>query len=657
MSNCHTHSTSHEASLSQSENGQSPPIDESDVGESPKPEEAERGSRAPEAKAERGASSRQLQHAEDSAAPQASRASEATVRRKRKLKDRCTKGYVDLLNESILDASSPGIHNETPLPPSQIGASLWTSIEKETLFSRLAVHGPVDLRSLSSAIGSKSEAEVHLYLKLFHTGAAELEATSKARRAFSHRDIPAAYEVSVECEKHLEAAGDCLASCVERQDVERWKEKYGDHWLIDEKLAEELDSQAEQEEGVDADDEDDRAEANSSGHPAAARASNEKSEEAAGLSNVSSARLLRPAALLQLSRTLYMNSPAYGNKTWHDLVPTKDVLDGPAIYHSALEDFYNLVVSFTRRLVQASIFQALSRLRASDAARTNWQPVPCVDRVDVRTAVDIMGLKPDWNDYWARVARRCELDIFSEIKKFKDGRPGTKVGYKISYDEVEAELGIDQLVPNMIEAIIDEDDRDFDSDSDMYTLASLDEDEHSSDKGKMSQTDEDGVDSGTQSKKLSRGLSPQSYERAEDAYLDAIDLQQSAQEERRLCDILELEPSKSLRLSREDRLHREPKRQKIDSANDWRYRVNYEADWEQYGTLPSEAAFRSTEQIFRARKARKEERKLESAASDGRKSLNEIDAREETVGGGDAIESSEDDYSTGQASTDESDIS
>lgn len=77
-----------------------------------------------------------------------------------------------------------------------------------------------------------------------------------------------------------------------------------------------------------------------------------------------------------------MNEPLDERNDWSELAASgpKEV-SGPAIYRTAFND-QNLIVSLSRRLVQATIFQALSRLRASDAARTNRKPKAEVNETD-----------------------------------------------------------------------------------------------------------------------------------------------------------------------------------------------------------------------------------------------------------------------------------
>ncbi|KAF2772180.1 hypothetical protein EJ03DRAFT_267457, partial [Teratosphaeria nubilosa] len=190
--------------------------------------------------------------------------------------------YRHVLNDMIDETAGRTSNYSYGIGPSQIGASHWTAAEKDALFRKLAICGAGDLHSLSASLGTKSEAEINVYLKLLQDGVLEARATLPSEQNASATDVPSAYEVGPLCEAELESA-------------------------------------------------------------------------AGSLKNV-------------------------------------DQSDEPAIFRSAFEDFYNIAVSLTRRLVQATIFQTMTRLRASDGSRMAWTPEPLVREKDVKTAVDILGM-------------------------------------------------------------------------------------------------------------------------------------------------------------------------------------------------------------------------------------------------------------------------
>jgi RNA polymerase I-specific transcription initiation factor RRN5 len=80
------------------------------------------------------------------------------------------------------------------------------------------------------------------------------------------------------------------------------------------------------------------------------------------------------------------------------------------MYQTALNDFHSLVVSLTKRLVQTSIVQASSRLRAQ-RSRNKKGSLPMVRPRDVYTAIDILGLKRNGSERWRGVPRRCGLRV------------------------------------------------------------------------------------------------------------------------------------------------------------------------------------------------------------------------------------------------------
>ncbi|EGP84135.1 uncharacterized protein MYCGRDRAFT_96168 [Zymoseptoria tritici IPO323] len=77
---------------------------------------------------------------------------------------------------------------------------------------------------------------------------------------------------------------------------------------------------------------------------------------------------------------------------WHHLENISADVDQPAVYKSAIADLQNLTINITRRLVQATLFQAMSRLRAEDSSRKDWTPSAAVRQMDVRAAMQILNL-------------------------------------------------------------------------------------------------------------------------------------------------------------------------------------------------------------------------------------------------------------------------
>ncbi|KAK4541800.1 hypothetical protein LTR36_007332 [Oleoguttula mirabilis] len=529
--------------------------------------------------------------------------------RKGKLKGGSSRGYRDLLNIIIGDARGQLAEDSEPLANSQIGASYWTSAEKDAFFTKLARTGPGDLRALSHAVESKSEAEVQVYLLLLQEGTIEAAATLPPHHTSTYEDIPAALEVGVDVETHLNLAAEALSRKLDSRDVAAEKEKHGGDWLIDEAHATQVEQKVQHFEAA-------SETAQSEAQDGEAAASITSNGVEAPL--FASAALLRPEAFLQLSRNVYMNGTAFSDQeTWHNLVARADCdSTEPAIFRTAFDDLHNLAVSLTRRLVQATLFQTMSRLRASDGARANWQPKADVREMDVSAALNVLGMKADHVAYWAQLPRRCGLEVYSDAKEYRDGRSGTKNGVKLTYEEVEAELGMGSAEqPAMTrergrDESVDESLDEADVDSDMFTLVSETDDasEAASDReggsggtDSASETvseaesvhtkeepprseDDERSDAGLARKhKRKRALSPASFGRAEDRYLEAHDQQAGREEEHRLWEeVLGRQPPEQGRFDMAESTVEPAPQPSASEITHWRDHVRHEAEWERF---------------------------------------------------------------------------
>lgn len=453
-----------------------------------------------------------------------------------------TTEYRDLLNDMIADASGHSAAFDPALRPSRIGWSTWSAHEKSTLFEALERHGVGNLPRLTRAVGTKSQYEIQVYIQSLQQDLAT-QHESAPQKLVHWSDVSAASEITAECEAALNTAADALSSRVEKQEQLAEHSKLGDDWLIDERVAEEDEQSYEQ---------------------AVASTAEVKVEvKAEGSQDVSTTdtqsamsdptHLLRPAAFLQLSQTLFMNNGENQELNWHHVDRITDATDEPALFRRAWDDLHALTVSLTRRLVQASIFQAMTRLRAHNSARADWSPVAAVRGVDVRSALEMLHMGPDWNEYWAKVARRCRVSVYSDSKKYNDGRPGTKNGFLLDYDEVEAALGIDDHVA--ADQNNDEWEEGDSSDlmaagSDAYTNveeATSDEDDDDNDDNDGGSTTDVSrgppVEGFRSTRQRKRRLSPTSFARVEDEHVNALDSRMSAREEVRLWqEILQVRP-------------------------------------------------------------------------------------------------------------------
>ena len=512
------------------------------------------------------------------------------------------RSYRDHLNSTILEiAGNERDAGHDHLDPSQIGASFWTTREKHQFWIALQSRGPGDLSALATAVGTKAEPEIKAYILLLQQGARELQA--KSRLELASADLPAAAEISAECLQAEEAAAGVLEAKARAVEEEKEKVRWSEgHWLIDEDVAAALDEQHE-----DATARDDAADNDGTIENVANVDPTVRTGEESEKTSPTSLELLKASALLQLSRSVFMNSKD-PSSNWHSLTEEASPQDpfSPSIRRTALEDFHNLVVSLTRRLMQVSIFQALSRLRASSDPRVH----PNVHVFDVVAARETMGLKTGGPEYWTQAVKRCGVEIYADAKKYrgKDGRKGTKVGYKISEDELKIGLGITPFLEiqehaNGASDTMEPDDDGLDEfDSDSYTDTgsseqSLDghdeyDDDDSEDEFEERKHPRTHRRTGSKNRILSarkRPLSPASFSRAETRYLEDLDRVQSTARENELRSILELELLPERQVQKPDFPFKQAEFE--TRASSWREVVQYEAPWEQASGVPKKRDF------------------------------------------------------------------
>ncbi|KAI6984947.1 hypothetical protein KC332_g7365 [Hortaea werneckii] len=508
--------------------------------------------------------------------------------------------YRALLNTAIQDVQEQTDHNSTSLLPSYVGASLWTTDEKEAFFAALIRFEAGDVRRIANAVKTKSETEVQVYLQLLQEGLTEAEATAKGTANLPMSEIPAAFEVSEEFEERLDQDAQLLATKVNDHDEERERSKYGNDWLIDESFAAAIEEDLEKDEKLKI----------------------ERNDEAEGQEAVSARRrplssveLLHPHAFLTLSRTLFMNVPAVSGTSWHGF--KNESLTDPGIFHTAFDDMHSLVVSHTRRLVQAAVFQATTRLRASGASRSKWAPKPEVTATDVQAVLNTLQKPTSWQSYWAKVPRRLGLGVYTDSKDYRDGRPGTKVGVKLTYREVEAELGIesfeiedeaaDDLSPDEDDYGTDEftdfsdegDRSDADDETDKLGPDDIDENDEipKFDNTEMKHEPRENDETQLTGNKRKRALSPASFARAETEYLEDLDQRASNIEEARLCEWLQISPP-AKRSGRPEGQLTAPSlpRSERNLQSDWRRKLDYQAEWEYFADGIPKSAFTQMQQ-------------------------------------------------------------
>lgn len=339
----------------------------------------------------------------------------------RPFKRKCTEltaGYLDLLNKEIKEAALRGCTEDkdidedgvTAYRASQLGLTIWSPVEKRALYETASRLGRNAVAEISAAIGTKSVVEVEDYLCHLHHASEERK--SKLRPILQAAERPAAIELSPQCCHALDEVADTLSILQERKEQQREEDKWGSTWNFTQTMFEEVPEE-------------------DPGRPLDGRIS-----ELGDLFDI--------PKWLALSADIFLNSAVPSNNWMYvDEEP-------PTIWATALEDFHSLAVSITRRLVQATIFVATSRLRTKREAEPRIQDI--VRREDVEAALQSLNMEDKRPEFWRGCARRLRLNVRDNESrvsrdKRKDGLDGREF---MSFNEVEAALGDDNVEPQAI---------------------------------------------------------------------------------------------------------------------------------------------------------------------------------------------------------------
>ncbi|CAG7946993.1 unnamed protein product [Penicillium nalgiovense] len=305
-------------------------------------------------------------------------------------------------NSEIIDyASLRAIENTYKV--SQHGSMVWTPTEKEVFFNGLDRKGKGGIKELAAAIGTKSEPEVMEYIRLLHKALeAQYSSDVHLERMPVLSDVPAATEVSQECCGLLEEYADVLSLKESLLDAQAGTKQHGDHWIITRAHAHGLE--------------------------------NLENEDGSARGDLRLASdLLNLPYWVRLSYCLFMN---FGGKqvenNWWNLAKRQDLITAyghtPSMTADTAVDFYSLAVSVTRRLVQSSLFFAMSRLRSSNRSGNDRKGY--VRTQDVRAAIEVLNMKhcrPNFVD----IARRNET-VLEDINNRKGWVPTV-----FTYEEAE----------------------------------------------------------------------------------------------------------------------------------------------------------------------------------------------------------------------------
>ncbi|KAK0735853.1 hypothetical protein B0T21DRAFT_412447 [Apiosordaria backusii] len=323
--------------------------------------------------------------------------------------------YLELLNEDIVSAATkfiPPPPSYPQLDPSQHGLTYWSETEKVLLFETLTRLGPSNPLAISHRLKTKSELEVSAYLSL-------LQSSSSAEDPTPISDIPAALELSPALCLALEAASDAVATKQLTHEESIESAKWGpNHWLITPHNLEYISQE--------------------NPHP-----------------KMLFLPLFRLRTWLKLSERIFMNSTVE-DYNYHSFLSEEgrrrraEEREKPGIRATALEDFYSLVVSYTRRLIATSIFMAEERISQKKlSAQPDVRNV--IWKKDVKAALLSLNIpypaERQRERFWGEAARRLRLDVMDDEAPSAVFPQDEK--QPLSYSAVEASLGLDPTHPTV----------------------------------------------------------------------------------------------------------------------------------------------------------------------------------------------------------------
>ncbi|KAJ4149683.1 hypothetical protein NW754_001118 [Fusarium falciforme] len=452
--------------------------------------------------------------------------------------------YLNLLNIDIKDAAQRVcvVDEEGVLDASQIGLTLWSTLEKKLFFEALARLGQGDLPGIASRIGTKSEVEVNHYLHVLQR--AQLLRQREVRRsAIEFPEHPAAIELSQQCCHALEEAADAISVRQERKEEQREESKWGEYWDITPKIARQLDN-----------------------------GENPKGQ------NLPFSTLFHLPTWLGLSERIFMNS-SIPSENWNFIDDNP-----PSMWATTFEDFHSLAVSITRRIVQATLFLSMSRIRAKREVMPSTRDIIRVE--DVEAAVASLGLKRNSLRFWNKCARRLRLEVYNEPPDRDEEADQEALGY----DQIESDLpGREEkakraLEPTTVEDLSDLSDEEVidDSDFETATIASREE-EAAINREAMEILQFSAADFPETYRKKESLKNRIATERRQEQYAEESDQHVSRQAEAEMWDLLQKKPPIEM-----PKMYQPGSTQRttldVESifpiGRDWRTQTRYHSEWE-----------------------------------------------------------------------------
>ncbi|TAQ91007.1 hypothetical protein B7494_g590 [Chlorociboria aeruginascens] len=540
--------------------------------------------------AERWAANFQAPNVDDIAMPiRAAFGSRAKKRKPVKLAPRLTKAkrlrgfynddYRELLNVDIEDAAKKYISEDhRQIEGSQIGASIWTSKEKDSFFSALSRLGRDNVIGVANRIGTKSVFQVQEYVSLLHEGLMEQKLQEEEPQLLFPADQPAALQIGEECEDIMDRAAEALANrqegYEERQEIVKW----GEIWLLNREVSRRMTTQRNQP-GVE-----------------------EAIEEA-----IPAANFFNLENWLELSQKVFMNpGSSREDENWEKIAEPGEE---PAIRATAFEDFHSLAVSITKRLVSTTLFCTMSKLRATAAKKFKSAHVTTAD---VEAAVKILKLPFNSHEFWVGCPKRCALNIVQDDQQRDEP--------SMTYEEVEGNLNqipvtrcrsrsrsANRRSEPESAAESESEDQDFESSESQYSSGPEPSDSDISENQKP--------DLHSIERKQRKIRARKVIARSKEQYLEDLDTRTSLLEEQRLWEMLNQKPPFNI----ESKMIETPPRPRynkkdLGDTSEWRDNSEYWSHWETVNGPVPEELFESNKRKMARRRGRKTEKKLNRVA-------------------------------------------
>ena len=449
-------------------------------------------------------------------------------------------GYRKMFNETVNEiVKGMPVDEEHLLQPSQNGITMWSSYEKEIFFMTVAKRGKDDLPGIAAAICTKSELEVNAYIQLLQKATIDEHLQSPSSQLFEISEIPGAFEVSQNCCAALDLCADSLSVLQQKEEEKLERRKYNKLWLLKKRTV-----------------------------PWVSKRQSEQNGRMEILERLPAAELLNLGSFLRLSSHIFMNSSLW-EENWRCYRTRNEF---PSIYYTAFADFHRLAISITKRLIQSSLFFAMSRIKATSSSY--YRQEKSVRRRDISAALNTLGMEHSSQSFWAGAARRCNLVVYdnTEGQNSKDKN--------LSHDEVENRLGRGYYEGRKI----------VEDGLEIYEATEIPQSDHDSEYSQFDNASSSSSTSTASKDSISHSLSSQdekhsskqeTLEEAQDAYAQALDNRASQDEELRLWALLGKDLPEPISLE-EPVLPRRPaaERKTGDDLDDWRSWVAYAPEWE-----------------------------------------------------------------------------